>query len=350
MAPRTPYNNRYRSSGTATGAAGTGKVTANQQAPRRQPTYRKPNYDTQPIDFAAITEAARQELLNQYGAANQSTQSSGGGGGGFGGGFGGGGGGGQPAVTQAMIDALTQALGVQGPQLSYTPLPAFHGQALGAFNPAPYNTQRGLVNQAAARDRANFATNQAATARAVQGAYSNPYANAQVQAGPAAPQVGGGLMATAGGTVKPSVGNEVNQANAANQGTFQDLYGILSANSQQAQQSREAQVAMDANYGRQGLEAQTLGMQGGIAANQATAQQQWQQQQAERQYQNQLMAYQTQLQNAQGQQGVNQANFQQNSAMLQARLQPVLDLISQMGGTSGLNLTSLLQMLQGYGQ
>jgi hypothetical protein len=142
---------------------------------------------------------------------------------------------------------------------------------------------------------------------------------------------------------------QMNAENAQNQGSFQDLYRVLGANQQASQNSRLAQVAMDANYGRQAAAAQVAGMQGGIATNQANAQQAWAQQQAERNYQNQLMAYQTQVQNAQGQQGVNQANWTQNNATLQARLQPVLDMISQMGGTSGLNITKLMQMLQGFG-
>jgi len=271
------------------------------------------------------------------------------GGGGRGGYGGGGGGGGGPAVTQAMIDALAQALGVHPGQLGYTPLPAFQGQALPAFNTAPYDTQRAQLDQAAARDQANFNTNQQATTQAVQGAYSNPYANAQVQAGAATPQMGAGLMATAGGVTDPALAQQMNAQNAQNQGSFQDLYRVLGANQQASQNSRMQQVAMDANYGRQTAGAQVAGLQGGIATNQANAQQAYAQQQAERDYQNQLMAYQTQMQNAQGQQATNQANWTQQNATLQARLQPVLDLISQIGGSSGLNISGLMQMLQGFG-
>jgi hypothetical protein len=270
------------------------------------------------------------------------------GGGGYGGG-GGGGGGGAPAITQAMIDAMAQALAVRGPQLQYQNLPAFQGQQLGAFNAAPYNTQRGLVDQAVTADQANFDTNQAATSQAVQGAYTNPYATAQVQAGPQQQTLGSGLMATAGGTASPDAANQVNQANAQNQGTFQDLLRVLAANSQAGQNSRMGQVAMDANYGRQNLNAQAFGLRGGIANNQAQAQNVWQQQAAERQYQNNLMAQQWARENAQGRQATTQANWQQGNTMLQARLQPILDLIAQTGGTSGLNLAPLMAALRGAG-
>jgi hypothetical protein len=245
-----------------------------------------------------------------------------------------------------MIDALTQALGVRGPQLGYTPLPAFQGQRLGAFNAAPYNTQRGLVNQAVTADTANINTNQAATARAVQGAYSNPYATAQVQAGPQAPVMGAGLMATAGGVASPDAAAQVNQANTQDQGTFQDLLKVLSASQQASQGSRMQQVAMDANYGRQQLGAQALGLRGGIANQQAQAQNAWQQQAAERDYQNSLMRQQYASQNAQGQQAVNQANWTQGNTTQQARLQPILDLISQSANIPGLNFQKLIAAIQ----
>lgn len=246
-----------------------------------------------------------------------------------------------------MIDALTQALGVQGPQLGYTPIPTFQGQSLGAFNAAPYNTQRGLVNEAVAADQANFTTNQRATSQAVQGAYTNPYASAQVQAGPQTPVIGSTLMGTAGAVASPDAAAQQNQANTQNQGSFQDLLKVLSANSQAGQTSRMGQVAMDANYGRQNLNAQALGMRGGIANNQAQAQNAWQQQAAERDYQNSLMRQQYAAQNAQGQQGVNQANWTQRNTTMQARLQPILDLISQSGSIPGLNWQKLIAAVQG---
>lgn len=342
--------------------------TANRNAQNKRRNapqgYRKPNYNaysswwrppaapgptTKPNPFqAAMMRSGGNAVTGSFDDFSAPGGPGGPGGGGYSfGGGGGGGGGGGPAVTQAMIDALTQALGAHGPQLGYTPLPAFQGQALGAFNAAPYDTQRGLVTKAAAADRANFATNQAATTQAVSGAYSNPYATAQVQSGPQMSVMGAGLMGTAGAVASPDAANEANQANAQNQGSFQDLLSILSANSQSSQNSRMAQVGMDANYGRQQLEAQTLGLQGGIAANQANAQNVWQQQAAERDYQNQLMAQQYAAQNAQGQQAVNQANWTQRNTTMQARLQPILDLISQSRGIPGLNWAQLIAAIQG---
>jgi hypothetical protein len=298
---------------------------------------------------AALMRVGGNTVTNQF--ANQEAPAGPGGGnsGGGGGWGGGGGGGGVPAVNQAMIDALAQALGVQGQQLTYQDLPKFQGQALGAFNPAPYNTQRGLVNQAVTADLNNITTNQAATTNAVQGAYSNPYATAQVQSGPATPQIGAGLMATAGATVDPAMAQQMNAENAQNKGSFQDLLKVLSANSQQSQGSRMQQVAMDANYGRQQANAQALGLRGGIANSQAQAQQAWQQQAAERAYQNSLMQQQWAMQNAQGRQSVNQANWQQQNTNLTARLQPILDLISKTAGIKGLNMAPLMAALRGAG-
>lgn len=246
-----------------------------------------------------------------------------------------------------MINALAQALGVQGPQLAYQDLPAFQGQRLGAFNPAPYNTQRGLVNQAINADMANINTNAQATQAAVQGAYQNPYATAQVQTGPQSPVLGAGLMGTAGAAADPAMAQQMNAENAQNQGSFQDLLKVLSANQQASQASRMQQVGMDANYGRQTAQAQALGLRGGIANNQAQAQNQWQQQAAERDYQNKLMQQQWARENAQGRQGVAQANWTQQNTAMQARLQPILDLISQSQGKPGLDFTALINALRG---
>jgi hypothetical protein len=295
---------------------------------------------------AALMRVGGNAVTNQF--SNSPMAQNGGGGGGGGGGRGGGGGGAAPpAVTQAMIDALTQALGVQGPKLGYTPLPAFQGQSLGAFNPAPYNTQRGLVDQAVAADQANINTNQVATTQAVQGAYSNPYATAQVQAGPQTGVVGGGLMGSVGGAASPDMANQMNAQNGQDRGTFQDLLKVLGASQQASQGSRMQQVAMDANYGRQQANAQALGLRGGIANQQAQAANTWQQQAAEREYQNNLMRQQWAQQNAQGQQSVNQANWQQANTTQTARLQPILDLISQSANIPGLNFAKLIAAVQG---
>jgi len=340
----TPVSGVSSSSGSRSG----GRITRKPQAP----VYRKIDYGhAQALNGVADYNAGRAAALAAQAAQQQpGGGTTGGGGGGGGGGFGrggGGGGGGGPAVTQAMIDAMAQALGATVPQLTYTPAPAFQGQGLPAFSTAAYDTQRQQLGAAAARDQANFATNQAATTQAVQGAYSNPYATARVTSGPATPVIGGGVMGSVGGTVDPAMANQANAANAANQGSFQDLLNVLAASQQASQNSRMGQVAMDANYGRQTAQAQVAGMEGGIATNQANAQQAYGQQQAERDYQNQLMAYQTQLSNAQGQQATAQANWQQQNATLQARLQPILDLIAQSRGVPGLNMSALMSALQG---
>jgi hypothetical protein len=360
MASRNPWANW---TAPKTGAT----RTRNQQNAQRNQSsgYKKNNGPTgyyswwQPPNPATYTPNAVDRALMRTGgndvtrawANQQAPAPSGPGGGSSGGGWGGGGGGGggaaKPAVTQAMIDALTQALGVKPPTLQYQDLPAFQGQRLGAFNPAPYNTQRGLVNQAVTADLNNITTNQAATTNAVQGAYTNPYATAKVQQGPATPVLGGTLMGTAGAAADPAMAQQMNAQNAQDQGGFQDLLSVLGASSQASQGSRMQQVAMDANYGRQQANAQALGLRGGIANAQATAAAQWQQQQAERDYQNKLMQQQWAMQNAQARQAATQANWQQQNTNMSSRLQPILDLISQSANIPGLNFAPLMAALQG---
>lgn len=260
------------------------------------------------------------------------------GGGGGGGGRGGGGGGG--ALTQAIIDAMARAMGGQGPQLALQQanFPAFQGQNLPAFNAQPYTQALGQINTAQAADQANITQNSQQLQQTLQNNYSNPYAQAQVAPGAQAATQGVGLMGTVGGTASTQPAQQVNAQNADSQASFQNLLQVLAAADQQSQNSRMAQVPMDANYATQGLNAQALGMRGQVGMAQTAAQQQWAQQDAERRYQNSLMGQQWNREEA-------QTNWQANQASQQARLQPILDLIMQGNGRAGLNYTALFKAL-----
>jgi hypothetical protein len=230
---------------------------------------------------------------------------------------------------------MARALGAQGPQLD---LPDFQGQNLPAFNNAPWQQQLGNINTAVAADQANITANSQAVAQQLQSNYTNPYAGAQVTPGAQAQVQGAGLMGSVGGTASGTPAADVNAANGDSQAAFQNLLSVLGAADQSAQNSRLAQVPMDANYATQGLNAQALGMRGQVGMAQTAAQQQWAQQDAERRYQNSLMGQQWNREEA-------QTNWQANQASQQARLQPILDLIMQGNGRAGLNYTALFKAL-----
>ena len=200
-------------------------------------------------------------------AAPRPTTPGGGSGGGSGyGGGGGGGGGGGSVLTQSIIDAMARALGAQGPQLQLqqADLPDFQGQNLAAFDPAIWQQALGQINTAVEADRANIAANQATVQQQLQNNYTNPYATATVTPGAQAQQVGGGLMGTVGGQASAAPAQQVNAANQDSQAAFQNLLTVLAGADQAAQTSRMAQVPLDANYARQGLDAQALGMRGQV--------------------------------------------------------------------------------------
>lgn len=254
-------------------------------------------------------------------------------------------------MTQQMIDAMARVLGAQGPQISLqqAALPAFQGQSLPAFNAAPYTTALGQIDTAVGADRANIAANQQQLQQTLQSNYSNPYAQAQVTPGATAQVQGQGLMGTVGGTASAAPAQQVNAQNADSQAAFTNLLSVLAAADQQAQNSRMAQVPMDANYANQGLDATALGLRGGVNTAQAAAQNTWQQAQQEREYQNSLMAQQWQREALQRQQETAnqqaQLNYGTNVASQNARLQPILDLIMRSAGTGGLNFESLYRAL-----
>ena len=282
----------------------------------------------------------------------------GGGGGGWGGGGGGGGGG--AAMTQAMFDQMLAVLGTKGPQLALrqTDLPSFRGTNIPAFNAAPYTQLSGNLATAVARDQAAIqqGANQTTTAL---GAYSaNPYAAAQAAPPAEAVAQGAALQATAGGAPNAPDANAA-AAGAASAGAgaetsaFNDLLKVLGANYGQAQNSRLSQVQMDAQSARNQLGAQQLGLSSQIGMQRANAYEQWRQQDAERRYQNNLMAQQWQREEMTRNQDIynqqSQGNWQQRNEMINNRLTPLLQLIQGTAGTK-VNMDALTKMLAGLGR
>lgn len=368
-----PSDKGYRNTYTSPTRRGPSKGTnASSNAARRsgkrswqQPGGAAPQYDREfrqaiagnpnlSYNQTAYNAFAHQMALGPGSLGPGGTIGGGGGGGGGGRGYGGGGGGGGGGgMTQAMFDQMVAALGQRAPQLALQQqaLPAFQGQNIAAFNAAPYDQAAASLAQAVTADQNAVAQNAANTTNALGANYTNSYANAQVTPGATQAPVGAGLQATAGGG---GYGGDANQqaaqgANAANgdsQAAFANLLQVLAANSDQSQQSRLGQVAMDQGTAMNSIGAQNLGLGAGINMARTQGQQQWAQQDAERRYQNSLMGQTwnreslTRNQDLQNQQ--RQLNWQQMTAQQQARLQPILDLIASGRGLNTAALTALL--------
>jgi len=276
----------------------------------------------------------------------------GGGGGGRGYGGGGGGGGGGAPLTQAMIDEMLRVLGARAPALNLQTidLPDFQGAALPAFSAAPYTQAMGQINQAVTADQAASAAAGQQASQALQANYTNAYANAPVAQAPQAQQVGTALQATAGGGgQQQAVANESNAAGASDQASFQNLLNVLAATDQTAQQSRMNQVALDQATAARGINAQALGLRGGVSQAQTKAQEQWRQAAAERDYQNSLMRQQWNREEMTRNQDITnqmrQGNWQQQNELITSRLQPLLEMIASTAGISGLNLGGIQQLI-----
>ena len=293
----------------------------------------------------------------------------GGGGRGYGGGGGGGGGAAASSMTQAMFDAMLRAIGTAGPGLTLSPLalqqvdlPDFQGQALGAFNAQPYTQALGNIDTAVTADQAASAAAGQAADAALRANYQNSYANAPVTQAPQAQQVGNALQATVGGGGQQAqVAAQSNQAAGSDQASFQNLLNVLAAADTQAQGSRLNQVALDQATAGRNINAQALGLRGGVNMAQSQAANQWQQAQAERDYQNALMQQQWQREEMQRNQDIanqqaianqstaNQAaqgNWQQRNEMISNRLTPLLQLLQ---GGQGINTDALNQLLAQWG-
>lgn len=289
------------------------------------------------------------------GAAPAGPSFSGGGGGGGWGGGGGGGGGGGSAMTQAMLDQMLAALGTRGPALTLqqVDLPTFRGTNVAAFNPAQYDLAQRQLAQANAADQAAIAAGAARATNALQGNYSNAYANTQVAQAPQMAPVGVGLQATAGGGGDMAATNEVNAGAASDQASFQNLLNVLAAADQSSQNSRLNQVALDQNTANLQLGAQVRGLGAGIGQARAQAYQQWQQQDAERRYQNSLMQQQWQREEMTRNQDIlnqqRQGNWQQSNELISTRLQPLLEMIGSTAGTK-LDLKGIQNLLKLWAQ
>jgi hypothetical protein len=269
----------------------------------------------------------------------------------YGYGGGGGGGGGPPAMTQAMFDAMLKAIGATGQPLDLATvnLPDFKGRALGAFNPAPYVQAMGNVNTATAADRrsSNIAANQAT--RALQRNYSNAYANTRVARAPRATPVGRALQrSVGGGGSQAGVAAQANQGAGSDQASFANLLNVLAAADTQSQNSRLNQVALDRATAGRNINAQALGLRGGIGMARAQAANQWQQAAAERAYQNQMMRQQWNREELMRNQDIGnqeqQGNWQQRNEMIANRLTPLLTLLQGTTGTK-INTDALTKLI-----
>ena len=274
---------------------------------------------------------------------------SGGGGGGYGGGGGGGGGGG-PAMTQAMFDAMLQALGTRGPQLALNQvnLPDFKGTNIPAFNASPYEQLRKQLAQAVQRDTGAINQGATQTTNALAAYNANPY-NTAAAVAPVAEQQGAAMAGGAGGA-NAEAANAAQQSANAETGAFNDLMKVLGANYNQAQNSRMSQVQQTAQAARNQLGAQNLGLGAQIGMQRNQAFEQWRQADAERRYQNSLMGQQwnreelTRNQDIANQQA--QGNWQQRNEMISGRLAPLLQLIQSTAGAN-INMSALQKMLAG---
>ena len=270
------------------------------------------------------------------GAAPSGPRFGGGGGGGRGGGGGGGGGGG--ALTQAMFDQMLRALGTSGPRLD---LPEFRGENLAAFDPRMFNDLRAQLNTAVTADQAAVQAGSQQATQALQGNYTNAYANAPVAQAPQAEQIGTALQGTAGGGGdQAAVAAQSNAAGASDQASFANLLNVLAATDQSTQNSRLNQVALDQQTAMRNIGAQRTGLGAGIGMAQGRAQQDWAQRDAERRYQNSLMRQQWEREEAQG-------NWQQRNEMISSRLTPLLELLGSTAGTN-LNAGALEALLAGW--
>jgi hypothetical protein len=273
-----------------------------------------------------------------------------GGGNSWGGGGGGGGGGG---MTQAMLDQMLAVLGMRGPELrlAQANLPAFRGTNLPAFNAAPYTQATNQLNAARAADIA--AAQQAGTqaTQALQSNYANAYANTPVAQAPGAPQVGVALQGTVGGGGdQAATAAESNAAAQSDQASFANLLGVLAAADQTAQNSRLNQVALDQGTALNAINAQQRGLLGGIGMARTQAANQWAQADAERRYQNSLMAQQWQreaMTRAQDLANQNRtANWTQRNELINNRLTPLLQLLGS-ANAPGLNLAGIQKLIAG---
>jgi hypothetical protein len=128
---------------------------------------------------------------------------------------------------------------------------------------------------------------------------------------------------------------------------------VLAATDQATQSSRLNQVALDQNSAINSIRAQQRGLQGGIGMARTQAANQWAQADAERRYQNSLMQQQwnreEMMRNQDLRNQATQANWQQRNTTIDARMQPLLQLLSTPGAMpAGLNLSGIEKLLAGW--
>lgn len=203
--------------------------------------------------------------------------SSGGWGGGWGGG-GGGGGGGPTGVTQAQFDWATGLLGQGQPDpLTATTLdlPAYRSK----FHPEMYNQLMRRFNRGVRMDTrtANRAYNQLGrfTRNNFTNAYRNPRARAaMMNQAPGMNQAQMARMFQNQGVAPEVAGEQLEGASAADR-AFQNLWGVLGANEQQAQRNRLNAIAQDRQTTANALRIAALQGRTGIGLQKAGAKDEW---------------------------------------------------------------------------
>lgn len=223
-----------------------------------------------------------------------------------------------------------------GRRPSTVDLPDFVPTPMAAFDGSLYDTMGARVSEAEQRDTANINSTYGQLQANMPNA--NAYANAnwaqspQMQAAMAG-AIGGGI----GGDQAAAV-QEVQQSQRGGDAGFANLMALLGANQEGVNTSRRAQIGMDQNTALQNVGAQAFGARSGIDLARGRAQQDWTRANEERNFQNNMATQQWAREEA-------QLNADQQTQWRNQIMQPILDMLMQSNGVSGLNLTSLLQLM-----
>jgi len=252
-------------------------------------------------------------------------------GGGRGGGGGGGGGAGAPQYNQGQVDWLTQLLAKSRPNAQAV------GPALNLpdtkFDPSMYNDLEKRFGQGVAQSRtaANTAYNN------LQNYLTSNYKNAFAGGPPPATQVGMDQAAMGrmlqGQGVDPSLAaGNANAAAAANAG-FGNIWGLLGANENSAQQNRLNRVQTDRGTTGMAIDAANLQGMTGIGLQRGQAQSEWQQRQDQ-------AAQQEAMANWQRGNTVSDSNMNTQNSYTNALMQALIGFMPELKGTK-LNMPNL---------
>lgn len=226
----------------------------------------------------ANAEASRARV----GLSNTGGGGSGGGGGrGYGGGGGGGGGAKpDPQYSQAQLDWMANLLKAGGPK----------GTQISPFNDARYKQLNAALGQAVATDRASAATANQNYTNYLRSNFRNAYAAGPPQtATPGMSQEAMQRMLQAQGA-DPSVMAANAQGMAGANQAFANIWGLLGAGENQAQQNRLTSAQQDLGWANRALDVAKLQGETGIGQQREQAREAWQQRYDDRALVNQQAA------------------------------------------------------------